>query len=212
MPKPNRVTPTGDIIAAPARGTVMGNRGQLHDTGTTIRRQFAVKRWIFCQLHFKDRHRQVMAPGQYTELFFLDEAVALAAGHRPCAECNRPKYNAFRETWARANPDWGGKNLPSADELDDILHRERITPAHAKVVYQAELSELPDGVFVRFPGEPTAYLVLGDKLWAYTPSGYENPVPRPAHATVEVLTPASTVRTIGAGFHPDIALPNNEKY
>ena len=83
----------------------MGNRGRLHDAGVEILRPFAVKRWIFCKLKFKERHRQVMAPNQYTELFFLDEATALAAGHRPCAECNRPRYNLFRELWnAQANP------------------------------------------------------------------------------------------------------------
>src|SRR6476646_261897 len=116
MPKQNRVTPAGEIIATPERGTVMGNRGRLHDAGVKILRPFALKRWLICKLEFKERHRPVMAPNQYTELFFLDEATALAAGHRPCAECNRPGYNLFRELWTQANPDWYGKGLPSADE------------------------------------------------------------------------------------------------
>src|SRR4051812_40893027 len=116
MPKQNRVTPAGEIIATPDRGTVMGNRGRLHDDGTEILRPFAVKRWIICKLEFNGRHRQVMALNQYTELFFLDEATALAAGHRPCAECNRTKYNLFRELWARANPDLTPSSLPIADE------------------------------------------------------------------------------------------------
>lgn len=210
MPKQNRVSPTGEIIATPEKGTVMGNRGRLHDENQKILRPFAVKRWIICKLEFNGRHRQVMAPNQYTELFFLDEAVALAAGHRPCAECNRAKYNQFRESWAKANPqaslNWGGRSLPTADELDDILHHERITPKHEKVVYRAKLSELPDGVFVRFPGETTAHLVLGDELRAWTPAGYEKAIPRPENATVEVLTPASTVRTLAAGYQPEINL------
>ncbi|MBN9388226.1 MAG: hypothetical protein J0I20_09265 [Chloroflexi bacterium] len=210
MPKQNRVTPAGEIIATPYRGTVMGNRGRLHDEGEKILRPFAVKRWIICKLEFNGRHRQVMAPNRYTELFFLDEAVALAAGHRPCAECNRARYNQFRELWARANPqaslNWGGQGLPTANELDNILHRERLTSNREKVVYRAELAELPDGVFVRFPGETTPYLVAGAELRPWTPAGYEKAVPRPAGVTVEVLTPASTVRTITAGYRPGIYL------
>lgn len=207
MPKQNRVTPAGEIIATPYRGTVMGNRGRLHDEGEKILRPFAVKRWIICKLEFNGRHRQVMAPNQYTELFFLDEAVALAAGHRPCAECNRAKYNLFRELWAAANPAWGGKGLPSADELDNALHRERLTPNLEKRVYRSNLADLPEGAFVRFPGEPAAYLALGNELRAWTPAGYEKGIARPAHTTVEVLTPASTVRAIAMGYQPELALP-----
>jgi hypothetical protein len=203
MPKQNRVTPTGEIIATPYRGTVMGNRGRLHDEGEKILRPFAVKRWIICKLEFNGRHRRVMAPNQYTELFFLDETVALAAGHRPCAECNRAKYNEFRELWAKANPQ-GGQSLPTADELDNILHRERLAPDRRKMVYRAKLAGLPDGVFVRFPGESTPYLVEGNELRAWTPAGYEKALPYPAEATVEVLTPASTVRTLAAGYRPGI--------
>ena len=206
MPKQNRVTPAGEIIATPEHGTVMGNRGRLHDAGLEILRPFALKRWIFCKLKFKERHRQVMAPNQYTELFFLDEATALAAGHRPCAECNRPRYNLFRELWTRANPDLAPNGLPTADELDSVLHRERLTPDGQKATFQTRLSELPDGAFARFPGETTPYLVLGETLLAWTPAGYQKPIPRPVQATVEVLTPASTVRTIAAGFQPYLAI------
>src|SRR5688500_8008085 len=99
MPRQNRVTPFGELIAAPARGTLMGNRGCLHDGDQRIRRLFVGKRWIHCVLEFKGRRRQVMAPGRYTELFFLDESTALAAGHRPCAECQRDRYLEFRRCW-----------------------------------------------------------------------------------------------------------------
>src|SRR6476620_2869537 len=125
MPKPNRVNPYGEIFATPYRGTVMGNRGCLHDRGQQILRPYALKRWIICKLEFNNRHRPIMAPNQYTELFFLDEATALSAGHRPCAECNRPKYNLFRDLWAKLNPTPANNPRPSADEMDQILHKER---------------------------------------------------------------------------------------
>src|SRR5262245_61405643 len=100
MPRQNRVTPFGEVVAVPERGTFMGNRGVLHDEGGRIRRAWLVKRWILCVLEFKGRHRAIMAPDRYTELFFLDEATGLAAGHRPCAECRRSRFLAFRDAWA----------------------------------------------------------------------------------------------------------------
>ena len=103
MPRQNRVTPFGEIVAVPERGTMMGNRGRLHDEEGRIRRPWQVKRWLICLLEFNGRHRQVMAPDRYTELFFLDEATALAAGHRPCFECRRKSYNAFVDAWAVGN-------------------------------------------------------------------------------------------------------------
>ena len=141
MPLQNRVTPFGELIATPARGTLMGNRGCLHDAQQRIRRTFAVKRWIICVLEFKGRHRQVMAPGQYTELFFLDEATALAAGHRPCAECQRARYDLFRAHWAGR-----GRTLPGADDMDDVLCRLRADGATiiecVKVVREIEAMHL----------------------------------------------------------------------
>ena len=121
MPRQNRVTPFGELIATESRGTLMGNRGCLHDDQQRIRRAFACKRWIICVLEFRGRRRAVMTPGRYTELFFLDEATALAAGHRPCAECQHARYLLFRETWAAANPDLSGGASPSADVIDGVL-------------------------------------------------------------------------------------------
>src|SRR5919201_7096583 len=149
MPLQNRVTPFGELIATPARGTLMGNRGCLHDATRRIRRPFAVKRWIICLLEFKGRHRKVMTPGQYTELFFLDEATALAAGHRPCAECQRARYTLFRRHWAAAN---GRRQPPSADEMDSVLHTERLDARRRKRTYTEMLSRLPVGVMVAEPG------------------------------------------------------------
>lgn len=184
----------------------MGNRGCLHDGGHKILRQYAVKRWIICQLEFKGRHRPVMAPNQYTELFFLDEATALTAGHRPCAECNRPKYNLFRELWVQANPTLVKSVRPSADEMDQMLHKERLSATRRKVTFPAQLSTLPPGTFIIMLNSRQPYLVRANALLAWTPAGYTEQIARPSETEVEVLTPASIVRILRAGYKPDIHL------
>src|SRR5207237_6087106 len=133
----------GDIIATPERGTFLGNRGVLHDGEGRIGRAWQLKRWIVCVLEFRGRKRTVMTPGRYTELFFLDEATALAAGHRPCAECRRARFRAFQTAWAAGD----SGRVPTAGEMDDRLHAERVGPGCEKVRFAAELDELPDGVF-----------------------------------------------------------------
>src|SRR6516225_7744293 len=148
MPRQNRVTPFGDIIATLERGTFMGNRGVLHDSEGRIKRAWQLKRWIVCVLEFKERKRQVMTPGHYTELFFLDEATAFAAGHRPCAECRRVRFLDFCNAWARAHPSKDASPRPSATMIDDRLHAERIASNRSKRSYMAALDDLPDGVFV----------------------------------------------------------------
>jgi hypothetical protein len=204
MPRQNRVTPFGDIVAIPERGTFMGNRGVIHDAEGRIRRAWQLKRWIVCVLAFKGRKRQVMTPGHYTELFFLDEATALAAGHRPCAECRRERFNAFRRAWRSAHAGGSG-SLSSADEIDSRLHAERIGPDRSKRLFEASLGELPSGVFVRRAdwGED-AVLVWNDGLLAWSAEGYTRRMDRPAKAEVLVLTPESTVATIRAGYVPEI--------
>src|SRR5690242_12189946 len=142
----------------------MGNRGCLHDDGDHPLRQYQSRRWIICVLDFKGRSRAPMPPGQYTSLFFLDEATALAAGHRPCAECQRERFTSFRAHWAAANPDLAGSAAPLADTIDAALHRERISDHRrqhdkAKLTYAARLSELPDGTFVTLAGDTTPYLL-----------------------------------------------------
>jgi len=194
MPLQNRVTPFGELIATPARGTLMGNRGCLHDAQQRIRRAFAVKRWIICVLEFKGRHRQVMAPGQYTELFFLDEATALAAGHRPCAECQRARYDLFRAHWAGR-----GRTLPGADDMDDALHAERIDGSRAKRTYTERPSRLPAGTMVA-DRDGQAYLVQGATLLRWTPAGYAASPTPPPEARWRVLTPRSTVRALARGY------------
>src|SRR5690348_2661320 len=149
MPLRNRVTPLGELVSHPARGLVYGNRGCLHDAEGRIRRHYQVRRGIACRLEVKGRRRTLLQPGRFTELFFLDEATAFAAGHRPCAECRREDYNRFGELWP------GGTG---ADAIDARLHAERIRGG-TRVLHDAALDELPDGAFVLHEGAPR--LVLG---------------------------------------------------
>jgi hypothetical protein len=205
MPLQNRVTPYGEIIANPARGTVMGNRGCLHDRGDHILRPYQVRRWIICRLDFKGRRRPPMPPGRWTALFFLDEATAIAAGHRPCHECNRARAVAFATAWWFANQP--GRSPGGVDLMDAQLHAERLTDARRlrdrrKRVFMEELDALPDGAFVALDDAP--HLVLGDVLLPWRPQGYGAPVARRAGLIVTVLTPPSAVRALAQGYTPDL--------
>lgn len=205
MPRRNRITPLGEIVAAPERGTYFGNRGVLHDEGGRIRRPWQVRRWLNCLLEFKGRHRAVMTPNRYTELFFLDEATGLAAGHRPCAECRRGRFLAFRDAWA-AGSRYGLKtdNI-RAGTIDDRLHAERVGPDRSKRTFRAKLDDLPDGVFVTLgEWEGESYLIRGDMLLAWSPGGYRGPQKRLRGVLATVLTPRSTVRAIRAGYEPEV--------
>jgi hypothetical protein len=197
-PLQNRVAPTGELIATVHRGTFLGNRGILHDRNRAIVRYSQHRRWLVCTLEFRGRRRQIMAPGRYTELFFLDEAVALAAGHRPCAECRRDAYQAFRSAWQEAQ---GLPSALSADETDWALHAERSRPRGRRSLPDRRLADLPDGVFVRWQGEP--WLVRGQLLLRWSPAGYTGAVPR-SDGLVPVITPPSTIAAIGAGYRPAI--------
>jgi hypothetical protein len=199
MPRQNRVTPFSTLIKTPARGTLMGNRGCLHDEHGQIRRQFRGSRWIICLLEFKGRKRPIMTPGQYTELFFLDEATGLAAGHRPCAECQRERFNLFRESWAKANPELAHSAWPPATRLDASLHLERLAVGSQAHRFCTSIENLPDGAFVT-DDEQTAYLVLKEQLLRWTPAGYEQPSRQSIRYPARVLTPALVVRTLAAGY------------
>ena len=193
MPLQNRVTPLGDLIATPARGLVYGNRGNLHDEHGRIRRRYAVKRWIACRLEFRGWHRSpLMQPGRFTELFFLDEATALAAGHRPCALCRREDYVRLTQLWQDIHPGQVG-----ADAIDAQLHGERLG-AHGTV----DVADLPDGAFVLDAGEPC--LVLGSRLRRWTPACYEEHRIRPRRA--ELITPPSLVSLLERDWDPLVPL------
>ena len=208
MPRQNRVDPFGRIVATPERGTLMGNRGCLHDHGDHPVRQYAVRRWLICVLDFKGRTRSPMPPGHYTSLFFLDEATGLSAGHRPCAECQRARFEEFRSRWAAANPALSGGPKPPVDTIDRALHAERISQhtRHSeklKRTYVAPLAELPDGVMVVLEGHPAPLLVQADRLFPWSFAGYGPPIAR-TDAAVQVLTPPSVVRAIAHGFAPGV--------
>jgi hypothetical protein len=202
MPRRNRVTPLSDLVADPARGCVYGNRGCLHDAGGRIVRRYAVRRWIACRLRYKDWQRgPLMQPGRFTELFFLDEATAFAAGHRPCALCRRGDYDRFRALWARLHAGEHG-----ADAIDARLHAERLTAdGRAQRHHDAALDGLPDGAFVLRDGAP--WLVHADALLRWTPGGYEGGIARPAGEPAVVITPRSLVDVLRAGWHGDDDVP-----
>jgi len=200
----NRVDPRGNIIKTSARGSWMGNRGQLHDEGQTPRRPFKLQAWLICLLEFKGRKRQVMAPRQYTELFFMDEATAFSAGHRPCFECRRKDYDRFKTLWIKANPEYDFDTKTSIRKIDEILHRERIDHTGSKLTHAGTLKDLPDGTFVIYKDQPA--VVIGLSLYPWSPFGYEKGVTLPEEEKLTVLTPKSVVNTFREGYIPQIAL------
>jgi len=204
MPRQNRVTPWGEIIAVTDRGMFMGNRGTLHDgNGQLTSQRWTRKAWVTCQLSFKGRQRQVMAPGKYTELFFLDEATALAAGHRPCATCRRDDYSRFTALWAETNARRSGLANTSIKDIDNTLHQERFISSGWQDNWHPSLKKLPDGTFVVLDDPNTAWLVLGDKLLEWSPGGYLSRIKQP-ETRVTVLTPRSIVAVLAAGYVPEL--------
>jgi hypothetical protein len=200
----NRVDPQGNIISNSARGAWMGNRGQLHGKGKEILRPFKLQAWITCLLQFKGWHRQVMSPNLYTELFFLDEATAFAAGHRPCAECRREDYKRFKLCWIKGNPIYGFTEKTSIREIDQILHAERIDKQGNKVTFETTGEDLPNGTFIQLNNKP--YLLMHDQIFMWTPYGYETGQPLPSSSVVTLLTPKSTINAFRAGYTPQIAI------
>jgi hypothetical protein len=197
MPLQNRVTPFGDIVAIPERGLFTGNRGIIHDpaTKTLLRRRWSAKAWLICQCEWQGRRRAVMGSRSWTELFFLDEATALAAGHRPCFYCRRDAARAFRAAWARGN----GAEPPAAAAMDAILHDERLE-GRAKRLHAlpAPASTLPTGAMLAAAG--AAYVVVAGRVLRWSAGGYVGAPDAPAGA--RLLTPPSTVRALAAGYLP----------
>jgi hypothetical protein len=196
MPLQNRVTPSGDIIATPHRGMFTGNRGIIHDPATkTLTRRWANKAWLTCVCEFRGRRRAVMGGRSWTELFFLDEATALAAGHRPCFYCRRDDAVRFRAAWEEGN----GVTTVLAREIDGVLHRERLE-GRAKRLHPLPmpLKELPDGAMLQ--KDDDSYLILQGRALAWSPAGYRNAQNEISDAML--LTPPSTLRALSAGYQP----------
>jgi hypothetical protein len=196
VPAPNRVTPSGQIVAIDQRGLFMGNRGCLHRRPREIARPWQVRRWITCVLEFKGWVAPRWEPGRWTPLFFWDEAVALAAGHRPCALCRRRDYDAWLDAWQAAFGD-----RPRADPMDRQLHDDRLD-SRAQRHHRRPWSDLPPGVFVAVDGEPA--LVLADRLVPWSAAGYGAPVARPGQGDANVVTPRATVEVLRRGYRPVI--------
>jgi hypothetical protein len=204
MPLQNRVTPTGELVAVTARGGMLGNRGgRFHNPETRQligNRKAATRRWICCRLHWRGRQRKVWG-NSYTELFFSDDAAALAAGHRPCFECRREDAVAFQQAWGRAN----GTAPPSADAMDLVLESERRARANSLAQFpegdglrKADLVSLPDGTFLLSGGAPA--LLAKGKFWRWAFEGYQ-PLPAPS-GPQPVLTLPSMLACLAAGYQP----------
>ena len=204
MPLQNRVSPFGEILAIPQRGAFTGNRGIIHDPTTRrlLARRWSSRAWIICACDFKGRRREVMATRSWTELFFWDEATALAAGHRPCFFCRRADAVAFREAWAAGHQ----CSAPKASEMDAVLHRQRLDEHLRKRLHPPPmaLSALPDGTMVADAGQ--SYLLLRGEILLWTEHGYRithTPLSAPS-----LLTPPATVLALMSGYRPHIAAQN----
>jgi hypothetical protein len=199
MPLQNRVLPTGEIIAHPARGLLMGNRGCIHQPDRTLGvTRWRTKMWISCVLDWRGRRRDVMPPGRWTALFFLDEVTALAAGHRPCGYCRRADHQWFTESWR------AGRGLPArprAAEMDIELHAERVeSRTRRQLTRTAVAGGLPDGVIISHAG--TLGLWCGGSLLPWSLAGYGAPAAVAATSVVTLLTPPSVVAALQAGYRP----------
>ncbi len=201
MPLQNRVTPAGEIVADPARGLLMGNRGCLHAPDRTLGpARWRSKMWICCVLDWRGRRRDPMPPGRWTALFFLDEATALAAGHRPCGYCRRPAYLAYSVAWQRAA---GLARRPMAGEMDARLHAQRVDPrTRRQRTRPCAIGSLPDGAMVRYEG--ACGLLAGGRFLPWSFAGYGDPVALAPDAAGELLTPPASVAAIAAGYRPQL--------
>lgn len=200
-PRRNRVTPSGEIVAMPLRGSWMGNRGILHDDSGRVFRNHASSLWITCALEFRGWRAEQWQPHHYTVLFFHDEAVSLAAGHRPCALCRRGAYDAYRDALA-AHDD--GKRL-LAKEIDARLHAERLVPrTRTRRLHEMSWADVPAGTFVLLDDAP--FLVAAESLTRWTTAGYAETRPRPRNGTATVITPPASVAALRAGYRPQVAV------
>lgn len=205
----NRIDPWGEFHSVSHRGAWMGNRGILHDDQKQIVRQWQHNGWVTCRLDYGESTRKgatsrekLFTPGNYSELFFLDEATAFAAGHRPCGQCRNKRYKEFKAAWVAANRRLVELDAPPIKDVDKELQNER-TDGNGKATYEAELGSLPDGTLIDLKG--SAFLVWRRRLYKWSFAGYEeDKVKRPLATNVKVLTPASIVRMFANGFVPQV--------
>ena len=203
MPLQNRVDPWGQLKAVSAHGAMLGNRGIIHNEQKQITAPWRGKAWVTCQLRFEGITRAVFSTGSYSELFFVDEATALSAGHRPCADCRRERFNEFKSAWVAANRERVEPDNPTIAEIDKVLHAERASKDGEKVTFEAKIDELPPGTFIDVGGD--TMLIWRGRMRAWSFEGYSKGHERPPSSTiVRVLTPASNVRIFSAGFSPQV--------
>lgn len=197
----NRVDPWGALHAVPSRRTLIGNRGILYDDGNRIVRPWAHKAWVTCLLEFNGIKRpKPFSPGNYSELFFIDEATAFAAGHRPCAHCQRARHREFKDAWVRANVAKEFRAIALMPDVDEVLHAERSVPGGRKATFDAPLLELPRGAMFEYEG--AAYLVAGAGYAPWSFDGYGAAKDIDGASVVKVLTPQSVIRVFDEGFMP----------
>lgn len=205
MPLQNRVNPYSEIIATAERGAWTGNRGVIHNAQQQIIKNHAVKYWITCTLEYKGKRRTLMTPNRWTELFFLDEATAFAAGHRPCGFCRNAAYKRFKKLWLLANGNtYGLQNNTSIQTIDAFIHQERLTKSKTQKTFTAQLNTLPAGTFIKLAQHSEPFLWLHQQLHQWTFSGYQQPTTVNTNQTVEVLTPASYVQLFKYGYEPQV--------
>jgi hypothetical protein len=203
MPLQNRVDPWGQLQAVDSRGALLGNRGIIHNEKKHIVAQWRSKAWITCQIQFKGRESPIFAPDSYSQLFFVDEATAFAAGHRPCAECRRDRYNEFKAAWVQSNREQIETENPSVIEIDKVLHSERVFEDKRKRTFAAQIGTLPQGTFVVLEGKPL--LLWRGKLFEWSFDGYSRSKSSLSPSlSVAVLTPGSIVRLFASGFTPQV--------
>jgi hypothetical protein len=211
MPLQNRVSPFSILTATPERGAWTGNRGVIHNADKVIVRNHAVKYWITCELKYKNFQRKVMTPNRWTELFFLDETTAFAAGHRPCGFCRHPDFKRFKNLWLLANGEqFSLEKDTKIDIIDALIHQERLNENGSQKTFKANLTTLPDGTFITLNDSSKAYLWYQKKLHEWSFSGYTKVLDFAQNQEINVLTPRSYVETFRAGYLPQIHISLND--
>ena len=205
MPLQNRVNPFSTLISTPERGAWTGNRGVIHNERKEIIKNYAVKYWITCLLEYKGARRSVMSPNRWTELFFLDEATAFAAGHRPCGFCRHADFKRFKDLWLTTNGEqYGLTSKTKMDIIDAFIHQERLDKNGLKKTFKSTLTALPTGTFITFDDMNKAYLWFQQNLYEWSFNGYTKVFQFDKNQEVNVLTPLSYVAVFKAGYVPEV--------